>query len=154
MLIDSCGVYDPPRESRDFNIANQTNRGIYLFIDSLPANSGKIRWLDTLSANGRRYYSNQIKFVNSFSNNEFFIPEEYFNVKRSKGEDSIVLFFTADSNITKSLSEIQNDSLLRSKRIAVDEIRKPSSNTNSINVIIYYKDSIKFEHDLNYQSVR
>jgi len=145
IFLFSCfGIYDPPPNGRYIRIVNQTGKGLYILLDSLPTKpNGKIRWMDTISVNNNTYYSNKLTFVNAFTFKDYFINEKY--IKDVSTKDKIRFFFIPDSNINNNISDMK----ISHFDIEIKDVLKPSEKSNSLNVLFFYPDSLSFTREFS-----
>jgi len=145
LLMPSCIVYDPPAEGRYIRIANQTDNGIYVFLDSIPVKNKHINWVDSGNVNGHAFLFGKIIHIKAFGIEEVFVFEDYLNVP---GKNKLMLYFLPDSLIQKPMINIP-DSAIRKQHLNIKDIKKPSAAVAPLNIIFLHKDTIVREYEFN-----
>ena len=144
-LISSC-VYDPPQKGKTITIHNQTDKPI-LVLDSL--NGKYFKLYDTATVNGRKYISQQANYVSDHGIYFKFYSNPAMESLKSKKSNKIGLFVIEQNNLHNGPSTVFVSHLYRSFDISIDTLKK-----YELNDLLITKDSILFEHEYDYSSLR
>lgn len=149
-LASAC-VYDPPRKGKELRFLNQTDTGIYIFIDSLDVRNDHIHYLDTLRLNGRSYIANKARHLAPFGEWSGFIADDLIEAVRKRGQSTIAFYVLKDSDIGKPVGSLFSQKQVHKVTVLHQQLEYPSTKTNSINILTYYGDSSVFGHQYDLQ---
>ena len=152
LLLAAACVYDPPRKGKELRFLNQTNTGIYIFIDSLDVRNDHIHYLDTMQLNGRSYIVNKASHLTPFGEWSGFIADDLIEAVRKRGQSTIAFYVLKDSDIGKPVGSLFSQKQVHKVTFPHQQLEYPSIKTTSINILTYYGDSSVFSHryDLQY----
>lgn len=139
--LSSC-ICDPPLKGKDIFIENQTND--YVFVTDSLQGSQYFTIYDTFLLNGKIYISSLPNYIPKFNKWQSFLSEIEFSDMKSRGNSQSTYYFIKKENILFSIEQIRSKKLYDSINISLEEIVK-----NNLNYIMYYGDSIIFNHEFS-----